>query len=122
MIPRRNDDPRLKRETVYQWCIETWVDGEIEDHHHQDQLAQYETKDIAQCVSAAGGSAALEESGATGNVLVLIREVGCEANGMEDRTWAYAERIDGKLVLHATFDNGKPIPAQFCAELAATQA
>jgi len=113
-----DDDIRLKRETVYQWCIETWVDGEIVEHHHQDRLSQYRADEIAKCVSAAGGSAALEEARTTGDVLVLVREVGCDANCMEDRSWAYAERVDGKLVFTGPFDNGKKIPALFREELA----
>lgn len=65
---------KLVRRTVsYEWDIET-VDeqGDVENHHHADRLADLPPLQANQR-------------------LVLVRDYGCEADGLEDRQWAYVE-------------------------------
>lgn len=86
---------------VYEWCYEE-VDeaGDIIDSSFQDKLEGF-----------SGVS--------TTHTLVLVRNVGNEASGLEERLWAYVE--DGQLPFFFSDamerETGRKVPARFQAEL-----
>lgn len=79
----------------YEWTAERedeW--GDIQDSNFADTLA------------------ALLPFAKEGWALGLVRNVGCESEGVEDRQWAYPK--DG--VLPERFDGGSKVPQRFLAE------
>ena len=91
----------MRNQTRYEWCVEFTDDGgDVVDHYHADKLSE-----IPDDVMNEGD-------------LVLIRNVGNEYDGVNDRSWAYV--VDGKL--HPMFMSGdvagETVPQRFHAELA----
>lgn len=95
-----------KSQVFYEWDFEVSDEhGDIVDHEHYDKLPKTSSE------------IKMEE-----NVeLVLIRESGNEADGLQDRQWAYPEIQNGILCLPEEFDGGNKIPRRFREELAKWQ-
>lgn len=99
----------------YEWDIERFdaESGDIIDHDHRDRLAEY-APDVLR--SALRQDLDLR--------LVLVRDVGNDADGLTDRAWAYAKA--GKLPEVFEDDQQHPtntkVPKRFHAELALQQA
>jgi hypothetical protein len=108
-------DALQKMSTAYEWDIETVGDGEIQDHDHRDKLKDFYDGQLKACEL-------YHDNGFTGTTLVLVKDVGSEANGLMHRAWAYTERVDGKLVfVEQHMDDGKAIPKRFIEELERNQ-
>ena len=91
----------VRDKTTYEWDIETYYDGpdsDIEDHCFFDKLTEMPNRDDFELY----------------NELVLVRDVGNEIEGLNDRAWAYVK--DGKLP--EFFGNGVRVPKRFHTELA----
>lgn len=91
--------------TSYEWGVELVIDDEhedIDDTLYFDSFA--EAKQEAE-----------EPREGYRNVIVLIRDQGSEAYGLEDRQWAYLEE-DGTLP--EEFDGGNRVPKRFHQEVA----
>ena len=74
-----------------------------------------EHSDIIDCTFVNEGELAkLNPFLADGWELVLVRNVGSDSEGIEDRQWAYP--VDGKLP--EFFDGGAKVPARFVKEWA----
>lgn len=89
------------RNTVsYEWDYErTDEHGDILDHNHADRLSQFAIEDIT-------------------DSLVLVRDLGNENEGLQERTFAYVK--DNKLPEYFTDGAGNPIhkvPKRFNEEL-----
>jgi len=83
----------IRLSTSYEWDIEEIDEfGDVEEHNFRSKL-----KDL------------LEIKGD----LVLVRTTGSEANGVDDRQWAYVENGE----LPETFSDGAKIPEKFRKEL-----
>lgn len=108
-MPKR--DPDFICHTSYEWDAEPIDEhGDIEDHDWYDTLKDMNRIHPADSFNSRKG-------------LVLIRDYGCQADGLEDRQWAYAERgDDGKLYLPERFDGGNKVPQKFHKEIARWQA
>jgi hypothetical protein len=106
------------RRTHYEWAIETvyWDEDEgmqdIEDSNYWDKLSDYQPGEVADAL--AQKRFVREDGIEVFTRLCLMRDVGCEAEGLEDRQYAYV--VDG--VLPETFDEGAKVPARFRKELA----
>ena len=87
----------MRNTIVYEWDIET-VDnnGDIQDHHHSDTCF-----DLIKCP--------LEK----GERLVLVRNLGNDEDGLQDRQWAYVDPTG----LPDFFDGGAKVPQRFHREL-----
>lgn len=91
----------MTRHVVYEWDYET-VDtesGDIIDHNHATQLADYSVSDIT-------------------DTLVLIRDSGNENKGVEDRSWAYV--VNNQLPEYFSDASGNhtyKVPVKFHREL-----
>ena len=83
---------------TYEWCLE-YLDenGDIEDHHHADSLAELVPKP-------------------EGTDLCLIRYSGNEDEGIVDKWYAY----ESGGILAANFEEGgqPPVPKKYLAEFA----
>src|SRR5688572_7031494 len=106
----------MTRTTLYEWDAELTATeghpdceaGDVLDHNHRDTLAE------AMAVKATDPS--------TTTCLVLVRDVGNEADGLMDRSWAYLQP-DGKLPEAFSYSNGAlgaVVPKRFHAEVART--
>jgi hypothetical protein len=86
--------------TAYEWDYETVnSDGDIEDHNHADKLRQFNDSNIT-------------------DTLVLVRDSGSEASGLDYRLWAYVK--DGKLPEYFSDSRGitgYKVPKRFHIEL-----
>lgn len=86
--------------TMYEWDYET-VDehGDVIDHNHRSRLWQFNDADKT-------------------DWLVLVRDEGDEANGLENRSWAYVkEGILPKYFQDADNHNTAKVPKRFHEEL-----
>ena len=88
----------MRNRVDYEWDIET-VDeyDDIQDHHHSDvcfDLIKYPLKESER--------------------LVLVRDVGNDDDGLQDRQWAYVDASG----LPDFFDGGAKVPKRFHKELA----
>lgn len=94
-----------RRLTAYEWDFEE-VDryGDILDHNHSDTLVK--------CYFSTDFDPEVYE-------LVLIRDSGCENDGMDDRQWAYAAYNDcsGQWELPKNFNGGNVVPQKYHREL-----
>lgn len=84
---------------VYEWDYETWEDGEVIDHDHEDKLKSF-TPDRKT------------------DHLVLVRNEGSDAEGLTDRHWAYV--VEGKLPEFFSDTRGEisiRVPVRFHNEL-----
>jgi hypothetical protein len=86
----------------YEWTIEA-VDeyGDIQDNDHRDSLKK--SRESAEFFKSQGWSKV--EIG-------LVRNVGDDVDGLQDRQWAYLE--DDKLPIK--FDGGAKVPVRFLQE------
>ena len=95
-----------RRETWYEWDLEEIDEyGDVIDHHHADKLSEFPL-----------------DFDPESYVLVLVRDSGCEADGLDDRQWAYTA-LDDNLdwILPSHFDGGNLVPKKYHAELARWQ-
>ena len=67
----------MQTKVFYEWTLEELVDGDIIDSSFADKVSSFDKSDL------------------TGKDLGLVRNEGNEADGLEDRFWAYVK--DGKL-------------------------
>jgi len=80
----------MPNEVAYEWDWEVWDSyGDVEEHNFSEKIER-KPEDI--------------EAGLLH--LVLVRNEGCDAEGVLDRAWAYVD--DG--VLPDEFDNGITVP------------
>jgi len=115
MTTKAEYDQYQKVFTTYEWDIETVEDGDIQDHEHRDKLSEFSTDQLVACEL-------FHDNNFTGTVLVLVKDVGSNAEGVTHRAWVYTKRINGKLVFLApTMDDGKPIPKRYINELEKAQ-
>jgi hypothetical protein len=93
-----------RTKTVYEWDFEvTDKYGDVIDHNHMDHLPVK--------TNLTG------EKNNKGD-LVLIRDSGTDADGLQDRQWAYTEHDDaGYLQLPSHFDGGYKVPSRYHTEL-----
>lgn len=109
------------RSTRYEWVIETCTADEhedIEDLHHVDRLMHLEDQHLFDAIDKKRFHDERFDppNGMTMfNRIALCRDVGCQAEGIEDRQYAYVNE-DGELP--ETFDEGAKIPKRFREELA----
>lgn len=87
--------------TIYEWCYETIVDGEVDGNDHEEKLSNFQDNRKT-------------------DTLVLVRDVFAEDGNLEDRLWAYVK--DGKLPETFSDANQTPlgynVPKRFHKELA----
>ena len=87
----------MRNTVTYEWDIET-VDehGDIQDHHHSDvcfDLIKYPLKESER--------------------LVLVRDLGNDEDGLQDRQWAYVDHTG----LPEFFDGGAKVPQRLHKEI-----
>lgn len=92
----------MRNEIYYEWCYETVIDGEVEEVDFEEKLSNFTDNRKT-------------------DTLCLLRREGNEADGEQDRVYAYVK--DGKLA--ACFEDGTgieylnfPTPQKFHKELA----
>lgn len=91
-----------KKHVRYEWVLETLDEhGDIQDVTHYDTLLELFSQPKPNRADVG-----------------LVRSEGSEANGIENRQWAYLE--DGKLP--NKFDGGAAIPERFRNEVSRTTA
>lgn len=109
--------PDDRMQTRYEWVIETCTADEhedIEDLHHLDRLFDLEDQFVFDAIDQK--RFASEQFGQTMfNRIALMRDRGCNAEGIMDRQYAYVDE-DGNLP--EAFDEGAKIPKKFRDELA----
>lgn len=92
----------------YEWDIETisLPEADILDHDHRATLAEFDADDLREAIKALGDTR-----------LVLVRDVGNDADGLTDRSWAYVEK--GKLPERFAYcpGEGASVPVRFVKEL-----
>lgn len=87
----------------YEWDIEEVDDnGDIQDHDFRDRIKDFVVLPVIDGERCQ---------------LVLVRNVGDEDSGVEDRTWAYAEADCSRWKLPATFEDGHKVPKRYHDEL-----
>ena len=99
----------MTRRVSYEWVVEELdEDGDIVEPVHFDSFAE---------AAAYGATLARADIG-------LVRNEGDELEGLTDRLWSYARRVDGKWTLAETFNAGGDefptetrVPARFLREV-----
>lgn len=91
----------MRTEVIYEWTLETLVDGDIVDSDFSDTLSFFTKEDL------------------NNKHLGLVRNEGNEIEGLVSRLWAYVE--DGKLPEIFTNEQGLPtaylVPKRFHSDL-----
>jgi hypothetical protein len=101
-MKREKLQPCQRKRTAYEWDLEEFDSyGDVVNHHHSDSLLEIGAPDFNRSRYA----------------LVLVRDSGSEADGLQDRQWAYTEPHNGQLILPLEFDGGAKIPVRFNREL-----
>lgn len=97
---RKRKQNRMRNHVSYEWDIETLEGEDVVDHHHSDKLDFLELP------------RATPDKNGQHEVLVLVREVSNDDEGLLYRSWAYVESEK----LPDTFDNGAKVPKRLHAE------
>jgi hypothetical protein len=106
------------RRVYYDWVIETVTDDEYEDIidlSHASVLREYSPQELHAALTNKKDITRYDgEDCPVFTRLALKRDMGCEAEGIEDRRYAYV--VDG--ILSETFEEGGKVPERFRKELA----
>ena len=112
---RKRLHPDFRRQTAYEWDFEEIDEhGDIVDHNHTDRLDSGHPFDL--------DDIEIETDVEDRINLVLIRDSGTEADGIDDRQWAYTIKTADGWMLPSHFDGGNVVPKKYHAELARWQA
>lgn len=94
-------DPMFKLKTAYEWAVEySDENGDIEDIHHADKFSEI-----------VGTLNNQTNEGRTGEY-VLIRDTYTEADGLQERSWAYPSN----KTLPSEFDSGHKVPNRYAKQ------
>lgn len=111
-------DDDFKTKIRFEWALETvyWDEDEdlqdIEDSDYRASLSDYGADDLADAI--AQKRFVRKDGIECFTRLSLRRDRGCDAEGIEDRQYAYV--VSGTLP--ERFDGGAKIPERFIAQLA----